>query len=135
MKNFICFSVLDENGEPKFPLDDLTKLEEQVNRVRWIVPVLADGELIKCSRAAVRLARKSRHHIFHLLLMFFFFIELDTKSEPCQRFIRDSLVNSFNKIFCDDAVQSWKFDIYVTTKTNSIKKIVYFFFFFLAMYL
>jgi hypothetical protein len=50
---------LDENGEPIFPNDDLTKLEEQVNRVRWIVPVLADGELLKCLRAAVRLARKS----------------------------------------------------------------------------
>ena len=71
---FQFFSVLDENGEPKFPLDDLTKLEEQVNRVRWIVPVLADGELIKCLRAAVRLARKSRtlfHRKFILVVVFF----------------------------------------------------------------
>ncbi|CAF1165958.1 unnamed protein product [Adineta steineri] len=88
-------NVLDENGEPKFPVDDLAKLEEQVNRVRWIVPVLADGELIKCLRAALRLARA----------------KIDTKSEPCQRFIRDSLVISFTKTFCDEAVQSWKFDI------------------------
>ncbi len=42
-----------------------------------------------------------------------FFVEIDTKCEPCQRFIRDSLVISFTKIFCDDAIQSWKFDIYV----------------------
>ncbi len=46
---FFFFKVLDENGEPIFPNDDLIKLEEQVNRVRWIVPVLADGELLKCS--------------------------------------------------------------------------------------
>ncbi len=44
---------------------------------------------------------------------YFLFVELDLKNEPCQRFIRDSLVNSFTKIYCDEAVQSWKYDIYV----------------------
>ena len=43
-------------------------------------------------------------------------LELDMKSEPCQRFFRDSLVTSFTKIFNDDAVQSWKYDIYVNDK-------------------
>ena len=43
----------------------------------------------------------------------FYLLELDTKSEACQRFIRDSLVISFTKIFCDDAVQGWKYEIYV----------------------
>ncbi|CAF3243283.1 unnamed protein product [Rotaria sp. Silwood2] len=95
----------DENGEPKFPNDDLLKLEEQVNRVRWIVPVLSDGELIKCLRATVCLARE----------------KIDTKCEPCQRFIRDSIVISFTKIFCDDAVQSWKYDIYVAIYKNAMK--------------
>ena len=41
-------------------------------------------------------------------------IEIDTKSESCQRFIRDSLVTSFTKIFCDDAIGGWKHDIYVS---------------------
>ncbi len=73
---FFFFKVLDENGEPIFPNDDLIKLEEQVNRVRWIVPVLADGELLKCSRAAVRLARQSKFNqktskIFFSLELFF----------------------------------------------------------------
>ncbi|CAF1148229.1 unnamed protein product [Rotaria sordida] len=95
----------DENGEPKFPVDDLLKLEEQVNRVRWIVPVLPDGELIRCLRAAICLARE----------------KIDTKCEPCQRFIRDSLVISFTKILCDDAVQSWKHDIYVAIYKNAMK--------------
>ena len=119
------FKVFDENGEPKFPNDDLLKLEEQVNRVRWIVPVLADGELLKCLRAAFRLARKSRFNlntknIFHHNQIFF--LEIDTKSEPCQRFIRDSLVNSFNKIFCDDAVQTWKLDIHVNKNISKKTK-------------
>ena len=42
-----------------FPLNDLIKLEEQLNQARWVVPVLPDGELIKCLRAAVRLAAQS----------------------------------------------------------------------------
>ncbi|CAF4763948.1 unnamed protein product, partial [Rotaria socialis] len=94
----------DEHGEPKFPLDDLLKLEEQVGRVRWIVPVLPSGELIKCLRTAVCLARE----------------KIDTKSESCQRFIRDSLVTSFTKIFCDEAVGGWKNDIYIAIYNNAM---------------
>ncbi|CAF3335952.1 unnamed protein product [Rotaria socialis] len=89
-------SIYDENGQIKFPLNDLIKLEEQLNQTRWVVPVLPDGELIKCLRAAVRLATH----------------KLDTKSDLCQRFIRDSLVNSFTKILCDEAVQTWKHEIF-----------------------
>jgi hypothetical protein len=53
-------AIYDENGQIKFPLNDLTKLEEQLNQTRWVVPVLPDGELIKCLRAAVRLAAQSK---------------------------------------------------------------------------
>jgi hypothetical protein len=53
------------------------KLEEQINRVRWIVPVLADGELLKCLRASVRLARHSMFNqdiknLFFIIIIFFF---------------------------------------------------------------
>lgn len=54
-------NVYDENGQVKFPLNDLIKLEEQLNQTRWVVPVLPDGELIKCLRAAVRLASHSNY--------------------------------------------------------------------------
>ena len=53
-------SIYDEHGQVKFPLNDLIKLEEQLNQTRWVVPVLPDGELIKCLRAAVRLASQSK---------------------------------------------------------------------------
>ncbi|CAF1048629.1 unnamed protein product, partial [Didymodactylos carnosus] len=96
--------ICDENGDPKFPLDDLIKLEEQLNQTRWVVPVLSDGELIKCLRAAIKLAKH----------------KLDIKSEPCQRFIRDSLVNSFTKILCDEAVQMWKLEIFKHIYQNSM---------------
>lgn len=100
-------NIYDENGQIKFPLDDLIKLEEQLNQTRWVVPVLPDGELIKCLRAAVRLAAQ----------------KLDTKSDSCQRFIRDSLVNSFTKVLCDEAVQTWKHEIFVCRK-KKFRKII-----------
>ena len=53
------FQAFDDNGEPKFPLESLLSLEEQVNRIRWIIPVLPDGELIKCLQTAACLARES----------------------------------------------------------------------------
>jgi hypothetical protein len=54
-------NIYDENGQIKFPLNDLIKLEEQLNQTRWVVPVLPDGELIKCLRASVRLAAQSKY--------------------------------------------------------------------------
>lgn len=54
-------NIYDENGQVKFPSNDLIKLEEQLNQTRWVVPVLPDGELKKCLRAAVRLATRSRN--------------------------------------------------------------------------
>ena len=41
---------------------------------------------------------------------------MDTKNEACQRFIRDSVVSSFTKICCDDAVNTWKIDIQVSER-------------------
>ena len=51
-----------------------------------------------------------------MLKRFLSIIELDTKSDSCQRFIRDSLINSFTKILCDEAVQTWKNEIFVRRK-------------------
>lgn len=56
-----------------FPADDLTKLEEQINRPRWTVPVLANGELIRCLRAAIRLAAASSSRFSFLLGQFSIF--------------------------------------------------------------
>ena len=53
--------IYDENGHIKFPLNDLIKLEEQLNQARWVVPVLPDGELIKCLQATIRLATHSKY--------------------------------------------------------------------------
>jgi hypothetical protein len=67
-------NIYDENGQIKFPLNDLIKLEEQLNQTRWVVPVLPDGELIKCLRAAVRLAAQSKSIKFTKLILYFYFV-------------------------------------------------------------
>ena len=69
-----------------------------LNRTRWIVPVLPKNELETLLDASISLCRQN----------------LDTKSEHCQRFFRDGLMLSFIKVFTDEAVTTWKYDIYVT---------------------
>ena len=80
-----------------FPVDDLQRLDEMLNRTRWIVPVLPKNELETLLDAAIALCRH----------------KVDTKSEPCQRFFRDALSVSFMRVLGDEAVGTWKLDIYV----------------------
>ena len=69
-----------------------------LNRTRWIVPVLPKSELECLLDAAIRLCR----------------LKVDTKSEECQRFFREGLTISFVRVMTDDAVNTWKYDIYVS---------------------
>ncbi|XP_077003331.1 ubiquitin carboxyl-terminal hydrolase 9X-like isoform X2 [Tamandua tetradactyla] len=85
-----------EDEEPAFPHADLTKLDDMINRPRWVVPVLPKGELEVLLEAAIELSKKG----------------LDVKSEACQRFFRDGLTISFTKILMDEAVSGWKFEIH-----------------------
>ncbi|XP_077513422.1 ubiquitin carboxyl-terminal hydrolase-like faf isoform X2 [Amblyomma americanum] len=82
--------------EEEFPLAELVRLDEMINRPRWVVPVLAKGELEVLLEAAIRLCRQGR----------------DVNSEPCQRFFREGLTISFTKILTDEAVSGWKFEIH-----------------------
>ena len=87
----------EENDKATFPVDELQKLDEMLARPRWVVPVMPDSELETLLDAAIILCRS----------------KIDTQSEPCQRFFRDGLNISFVRIFTDDAVTTWKYDIYV----------------------
>ncbi|OQR72358.1 putative ubiquitin carboxyl-terminal hydrolase FAF-X-like [Tropilaelaps mercedesae] len=84
------------NDPTGFPEEDLKKLEEMINRSRWVVPVLPNGELELLLKAALRLAKNGA----------------DEENEPCVRFIRDGLTTSFVKILTDEAVSGWKFEIH-----------------------
>uniref|UniRef100_A0A8C6GY42 Ubiquitin carboxyl-terminal hydrolase FAF-X n=1 Tax=Mus spicilegus TaxID=10103 RepID=A0A8C6GY42_MUSSI len=85
-----------EEEDPSFPHTDLAKLEDMINRSRWVVPVLPKGELEVLLEASIDLTKKG----------------LDVKSEACQRFFRDVLTVSFSKILMDEAVSGWKFEIH-----------------------
>lgn len=98
-------SLLLPNGEVAFPLTELSKLDEMINRPRWVVPVLPKGELEVLLEASIKLCRA----------------ELDTKSEECQRFFRDGLTTSFHKILNDEAVNGWKYDIHKAILKNTEK--------------
>jgi ubiquitin carboxyl-terminal hydrolase 9/24 len=90
-----------------FPVDDLQRLDEMLNRTRWIVPVLPKNELETLLDASIALCKQN----------------LDTKSEHCQKFIRDGLQLSFVRILTDDAVNTWKNDIYKHIYNNTIKAV------------
>lgn len=98
-------SLLLPNGEVAFPLSELSKLDEMINRPRWVVPVLPKGELEVLLEASIKLCRAG----------------LDTKSEECQRFFRDGLTTSFHKILNDEAVNGWKYDIHKAILKNTEK--------------
>lgn len=82
----------------QFPLAELNRLDDMINRPRWVIPVLPKGELETLLDASIRLAKH----------------DLDSKCEACQRFYRDGLMTSFTKILTDEAVSGWKFEIHVS---------------------
>ena len=43
--------------EPEFPVDVLTSLDEQLNRPRWVVPVLPKSDLEQLLEASIKLAK------------------------------------------------------------------------------
>lgn len=50
---------LEEGQEPDFPLNELAKLDEMINRPRWVVPVLPKGELEVLLDASIDLCKRS----------------------------------------------------------------------------
>lgn len=98
---------LKDDQEPDFPMVELGRLDEMINRPRWVVPVLPNGELEVLLEAAIKLCKEG----------------LDTKSEPCQRFFREGLTVSFTKIMTDEAVSGWKYEIHRCILKNAEKMI------------
>lgn len=92
-------TVVDDEMEIRFPESELDRLDDMVNRTRWIVPVLPGGELEVLLDASIALASKG----------------LDEQCESCQKFYRDGLTQSFTKIMTDDAVSGWKYEIHVSS--------------------
>ena len=49
--------LLLPNGDVVFPLAELSKLDEMINRPRWVVPVLPKGELEVLLEASIKICR------------------------------------------------------------------------------
>jgi len=50
--------TFSDDSEVEFPLAEMARLDEMINRARWIVPVLQKGELEVLLDAAVDLCKK-----------------------------------------------------------------------------
>ena len=48
------------DSEPEFPLLELGRLDEMINRPRWVVPVLPKGELEVLLDAAIKLSKEGK---------------------------------------------------------------------------
>ena len=53
---------VDVDVEVEFPDSELARLDEMINRPRWVVPVLHNGELEILLDAAISLCKKGQHH-------------------------------------------------------------------------
>jgi ubiquitin carboxyl-terminal hydrolase 9/24 len=51
---------MTDDQEPEFPVQELTKLDEMINRPRWVVPVLPKGELEILLEAATKLCKDGK---------------------------------------------------------------------------
>ncbi|XP_065841242.1 ubiquitin carboxyl-terminal hydrolase 9X-like isoform X2 [Oscarella lobularis] len=98
-------STTENVGEADFPVKVLQKLDDSLNRTKWIVPVTPRGDLEVLLLAAIQLCKRG----------------LDSQSEPCQRFFRDGLYSSFVKILTDEAVCSWKAEIQQYIQENNLR--------------
>lgn len=49
-----------QSDEVVFPLSELSKLDEMINRPRWVVPVLPKGELEVLLEASIKLCQAGK---------------------------------------------------------------------------
>lgn len=99
--------LTQDSSEVKFPIAELNRLDDMINRPRWVIPVLPKGELEVLLEASIALAKRGVDHL----------------CEPCQRFYREGLTISFTKILTDEAVSGWKIEIHVRPVISIIQSI------------
>ena len=66
--SIITDSDFDEKGNPIFPHELLLKLDEMVNKTKWIIPVLPKAELEVLMNAAIKLSRKGKILVLKLYI-------------------------------------------------------------------
>ena len=61
---------LPDGQEPDFPHAELARLDEMINRPRWVVPVLPKGELEVLLNAAINLSKLGQFLIYYININF-----------------------------------------------------------------
>uniref|UniRef100_A0A0M3IQY4 Ubiquitinyl hydrolase 1 n=1 Tax=Ascaris lumbricoides TaxID=6252 RepID=A0A0M3IQY4_ASCLU len=89
-------NCIDFDAYEDLPSPMLAKLLEQLNRQRWVVPVLPDQELEVLMEIGIRLIRKG----------------LDGKARYFDSFLEKGLVVAYDKLMHDEAMKEWKPDIH-----------------------
>lgn len=51
---------MNPDQEPEFPHVELARLDEMINRPRWVVPVLPKGELELLLEASIKLCKEGK---------------------------------------------------------------------------
>ena len=54
--------------ESEFPVNRLAKLDEQLSRPKWVVPVRPGDDLELLLRSAIKLCKEGAYYVFLLLL-------------------------------------------------------------------
>lgn len=80
------------NIHPDFPIEHMNLLDEKINRTRWVIPVKPNEELDVLMNAANELC----------------LAELDKTSEHCQKFFKEGLKPSFEKLMTSEWNSGWK---------------------------
>ena len=86
-----------------FPVEHMIRLNELINRLRWIVPVLPKDSLEILLEASVKLCQTG----------------VDANSEQFQKFLKKGLTTSFRRLMTEENSSLWKSEIHVCILDNS----------------
>ncbi|VDM98577.1 unnamed protein product [Thelazia callipaeda] len=93
-----------------FPPGVLFRFYDQINRARWVIPVLPDQELETLLEISIVLIRRGA----------------DKKSTLFESFLDNGLVLVFDKLMNDEAMKDWKIDIHRCIWLNIARFLVMF---------
>ena len=93
----------DTDTLPDFPVEHMLRIDEMINRQRWVVPVLPKISLEVLLDAAINLCQAGE----------------DTQSEHCQEFFKEGLKTSFTKLMTGENIELWKKEIHACIFSNA----------------
>ena len=56
--------MVGPSGEVEFPVDHLARLDEQLGRPKWVVPVRPDDDLERLLKASIKLCKQGAYTLY-----------------------------------------------------------------------